>query len=363
MGEAHGAEALPRFEEAARAFAELGDLEELVRAKDRIATVITQSGPPPKALAAVDEVTGLHRRLGNHFSIHSWLTLSAYQFLLLGDLKGAHGRLAQARSEAEAIDEPPVGGYQHVRADLALAEADLDEARRALNDLKGREGGGEDDESNFLGEEAEILREGDHLDEARESLLRAAKIMEQVGNRKDSGNYARRACELDCDSGRAREGLACLAKRPLVGIPQRNIAFVLFVEATCKYRLGDSAGAEKAAREALSKTDVFARRVKNTALLMRIRGARGETTQALSGLRALMTDVDAKPGNRRLAFEVALALGEVELRAGRPEGRSRLLRLEQEAKSREFFRIARLAREAREGALSKAHAAAPAAAH
>jgi len=76
-----------------------------------------------------------------------------------------------------------------------------------------------------------------------------------------------------------------------------------------------------------------------------------------------MVDVDAKPGNRRLDFEVALALGEVELRAGRPEGRTRLLKLEQEAKSREFFRIARLAREAREGALSKAHAAASAPAH
>lgn len=79
---------------------------------------------------------------------------------------------------------------------------------------------------------------------------------------------------------------------------------------------------------------------------MRIRAERGETTQALTGLRALKTDVDAKPGNRRLDFEVALALGEVELGAGRPEGRTRLLKLEKEAKSREFFRIARLAREA-----------------
>jgi len=354
-------EALPRFEEAARVFAELGDLEELVNAKDRIATVITQSGSPPKALAALDEVTGLHLRLGHHFSIHSSLTVSAYQFLLLGDLKSAHGRLAQARSEAEAVDEPPVENYHHVRADLALAEGDLDEARRAVNELNGLRSGGEEYlESTYLAEEAEILREGDHLDDARESLLRAARLMEQLGNLKNSGSYARRACELDCDGGRAPEGLACLAERPLVGIPQRDIAFALFLEATCKFRLGDLAGAEKAAQEALSKTDVFARRVKNAALLMRIRAAHGETAKALTGLRALMTDVDAKPGNRRLGFEVALALGEVELRASRPEGRARLLKLEQEAKSREFFRIARLAREAREGALSKAHAAAPA---
>jgi hypothetical protein len=158
---------------------------------------------------------------------------------------------------------------------------------------------------------------------------------------------------------RAAEGLACLAERPLLGMSERYAAFGLLLEAGCKYQSGDLAAAEKAAQEALSKTDVFARRVKNTALLMRIRAARGETTQALTGLRSLMADVDAKPGNRRLDFEVALALGEVELKAGRPEGRTRLLKLEQEAKSREFFRIARLAREA----LSKAHAAALAPAH
>jgi hypothetical protein len=47
-----------------------------------------------------------------------------------------------------------------------------------------------------------------------------------------------------------------------------------------------------------------------------------------------------------LAFEVALALGEVELRAARSEGRARLRNLEQDAKSKEFFPVARPAREA-----------------
>jgi len=46
---------------------------------------------------------------------------------------------------------------------------------------------------------------------------------------------------------------------------------------------------------------------------------------------------------------VALRLGEVELRAGRPEGRPRLLKLVQEAQSKEFFLDARLAREALDG--------------
>ena len=62
-------------------------------------------------------------------------------------------------------------------------------------------------------------------------------------------------------------------------------------------------------------------------------------------LRADLAEVESKH-HKRLAFETALALGAAELRAGRLEGRMRLAKLEQEAKSREFFRISRLAREA-----------------
>jgi len=73
--------------------------------------------------------------------------------------------------------------------------------------------------------------------------------------------------------------------------------------------------------------------------------ARGETVKAIASLRSDLAKADSN-GNKFTAFEVALALGEVELRAGCPEGRPRLLKLEQEAKSKEFFRIGRLAREA-----------------
>jgi tetratricopeptide (TPR) repeat protein/tRNA A-37 threonylcarbamoyl transferase component Bud32 len=345
--EGHGVEALARFEEAARTFAELGDLEGLVWTKDRIVALLTNLGPPQRVLAAASEMAGFCRRLGNHVAIHALLTVSAEQLLFLGELKAGQRALEQARLEAAAADEPPGLDWQFIRADLALAEADLDEARRAANDLKTFRGVGEGEaESDGLVQEAAILREEDHLDEARESLLRAAKLEEQRGSPLGSKNLARRACELDCDKGRGVEGVACLAEHSLAGMSRDHTAAGSLIEAKCRYKLGDLAAAERAGQEALSKTDRFARRVDGTALLMRIRAARGETAKALSGLRALVTDVDAKPGNRRLGFEVALALGEVELKAGRPEGRTRLLQLEREAKSREFFRIVRLAREA-----------------
>ncbi len=80
---------------------------------------------------------------------------------------------------------------------------------------------------------------------------------------------------------------------------------------------------------------------------MRVRAMQGETAKATAGLRTDLADAEGKKATA-VAFEVALALGTVELLAGLPEGRPRLLKLEQEAKSKEFFRIARLAHEALE---------------
>jgi hypothetical protein len=119
-------------------------------------------------------------------------------------------------------------------------------------------------------------------------------------------------------------------------------------EAYCRYRADDLAGAERSAREAaafLESRDLYELSLRNRAILMRVAAAHGETAKAIRVLRADLAKVESE-GNKRLAFETALVLGEVELEAGRPGGRPRLVKLEQEARSREFLRIARLAREA-----------------
>lgn len=90
------------------------------------------------------------------------------------------------------------------------------------------------------------------------------------------------------------------------------------------------------------------RRVLANVYLMRVRGARSETAHAIASLRADLADAEGK-GAKSMAFEVALAPGEVEVRAGRLERRPRPLKLEQETKAKEFFRIARLACEALDG--------------
>src|SRR5262249_36880978 len=80
--------------------------------------------------------------------------------------------------------------------------------------------------------------------------------------------------------------------------------------------------------------------------LGRAMAANGKAARAVADLKARLAEIESRPGYKALAFEARLALGEAELMSGIPAGRTRLVRLEQDAKQRESFRIARLAREA-----------------
>jgi hypothetical protein len=159
------------------------------------------------------------------------------------------------------------------------------------------------------------------------------------------------ACVVDCDGDNPVAGLECLARLCRIEDPELvggGRAACQLREAQCRLRASDHAGAERAARQAAAYFEttedaegIFLSR----AVLMRLAPTRRESAKAMRLLRADLAKLEAE-GNKRLAFETTLALGDVELKAGRPEGRARLEKLEQDAKSREFFRIARLAREA-----------------
>jgi hypothetical protein len=173
-----------------------------------------------------------------------------------------------------------------------------------------------------------------------------AKIL-SLGPEPGKGTEARKAL-FDATP----DNVACIAQNPppaaVVGTRWTSEAGAAL--AKCRLAAGDLDGAERAAlerRTVAQRWEFYEGRVLANTDLMRVRAARGQTPQAIASLRSDMAEVESKVG-KQVAFEVALALGEVELRAGRPEGRNRLVKLEQEAKSREFFRIARLAREALE---------------
>jgi hypothetical protein len=334
-------EALARLLEAERLFAEVGELDNLAQVKQFKSDLLFNTGARRQAVATLDEAAGVQRRLGNRKAAADLVALSAEGLNESWELDAAAKRLDEARAELEAL-EAPLTPYFRVRAELAIDTADLHAAQDALRQMRRGE---ESPHASFL--EANILYEQDHREEARSTYQKAAVLGELLGNRLFEPSNS---CGVDCDGDQPAAGLACLAQHCQAdqpGFEGLHKGRCRVLEARCRFRANDLTGAELAARDALTILEPVSLEsaLRARTILTRIAAARGESAKAVQKLRAELARVESKH-HTRMAFEVALALGDVELKAGRPEGRARLLKLEEEAKSREFFRIARLAREA-----------------
>lgn len=303
--------------------------------------------PPTTSLKFLEENAALYRKLGDRATLHFTLARESRVLWFSGDLDLAATKLREAARESEAIGEPPGEQYLLFKGNLALSQADLEGVRNAVHLLETSPRKQED----YLDLEAAAFIEEDRLPEARETLEKLRSWYEVNGRENSVLGVQRALCALFCEEGRPREALDCHVKRsPSAGGPAATIPVKLtnLSLAYCRYLAGDLEGAEEAALAARAKAQssgYYWGRVFANAYVMRVRAARGETNKAIASLRADLADAERRK-EKALAFMVAFALGEVELRAGRPEGRARLLRLEQEAKSKEFFLDARLVREA-----------------
>jgi tetratricopeptide (TPR) repeat protein len=338
-------EALPRYREAERAFAEAGLLPPLAWAIRQRAAIQSELGLWRDAYAGLDEAAALQRRLGNRRALAGLLITEGRGLGQLAEIDLAEERLEQARVELEALGAPLLP-YLGEKANIALFMADL----RSVRDLISRLRSGSDVPVDL---EAQVLSEEDHLEQARSAFLEVSKGSERGGLQLMAFAYAISACAVDCSGAHPEAGSACLADvcRSWSHATPSTKEYCLVQQALCSYRMQDLAGAERASQDALAvpgldHEDLLGTHA--TATSMRIAAARGDTSKAIPALRGLLSRLESKHA-RLMGFEVSLALGEAELRAGLPEGRPRLLKLEKEARSRECFRLARLAREALAG--------------
>ena len=337
-------EEVPRFREAIRLHSEVGDLEGVAFSTGALADALGHHGRLRDTLNALDEAAGAYRRLGHRWRLHQLLATSAIQTFFLGDSELAWKRLEEARGEAELLGEPPGDTYLFVRPKFLLWNADLAGFRAGVQAWRGLRGS---DDPIVLMYESMGLTAQDQLEQARASLRRSASLLEQSGQTGFSADAAFGACTIECEQGHASEGLACLAALPPA--PNEESESMRRVgEARCKYLSKDFSGAEIAARRGLTDPvrEWFMNRVSVEIEIARAMAARGQTTTALAELKRILAEIESRRFYKKLAFDAALALGEAELAAGLPAGRARLVRLEQEARGREFLFIARRAREA-----------------
>ena len=337
-------DALAGFAEAERLFTEVGEVDNIAEVKRQKALWLAGTGSRREAFASMDDAAGAFRRLGDREQVAHLLLVTADYLRDFGELSMARKKLEEARLELETIDSRPdglmFGYYFRVRAFQLFDEGDFQGARDALR--RARRSATMPSWPEYVELlEASLLNEEDHREEARAAYSKAST---------DPAIRVAGVCGVDCDGDRPAAGLECLAKACRTDQPEFGgvrKASCQVEEAYCRFRASDLAGAEQAAHEAasfLDSKDYYELALRNRGILMRAAAARGESVKALRVLRADLAKVESEK-NTRLAFETALALGDVEIKAGRREGRVRLAKLEQEARAREFFRIARLARE------------------
>ena len=337
-------EAVTSLRKAVRLFSEVGELRAAAFAACWMTFVTGDSGTIREGRVAVDEALAALRRIGYRAWLRTLLCLSAHLYLWSGDAENAKKRLDEASSEGEFLEGPDDTACFAARFRVFTADADIAGQRAALQQWR-REG---EDSSAGLSFEATLLWEQDRLEESLVTQRRLVAAAAQRGDKQSAEEGQLGICASECERGHLAEGLACLEALPHfphAGVFLENERHM--AEARCKYLAKDFPGAETAMRAvAPADPDQFQNRTGYRIQLARVMAANGKTAKAIADLRSILADIESRPGYRAFGFRASLALGEAELMAGMAAGRPRLVRLEQEAKSREFFRIARLAREA-----------------
>ena len=284
-------------------------------------------------------------------ALTSSLILLAIELEKLGELELAKRKAREVLADSEAFDGSPVSFYFIVTGRLAYSEANLDGVQEAVRDAAERSRLIANAPSRTLSVWREWFARAGPPEGSAGDSEKEKTMWENLGVPTVASYLAWQLCTLACEAGHPREGLACLAQHspsPRVTVGA-NVKGAISVQiARCRYLADDMGGAESAAVAAQKEaelSELYEQRILSNVYLMRARAGRGETSKAIARLRIDLAETERRK-TKALSFEVALALGDVELRSGRREGRARLLALEQEAKSKEFFRIARLAREA-----------------
>jgi len=352
-----GLEAAPLFANAAQVFETVGELELARTVRGRMATLYSNLGPRSRAAAALNKVAALDRKFGDRQTLGFHEVFLAREVLALGQLRRAGEILEQARREWDPEGEQPgnrnFSEYFQQRADLQLEQGDL---RGALASLRAYRNTYNSEEKTALSLESTLLFQQDRLDEAAASARRAATLAAASGAALEEASRILWACRLDCEMGRPEAGLSCLSSTlASAGMGPAFVAHWFMVKSRCEYLLRTLTGAREDAEKAVTlfkEDENYIGETLARVQLMRADAALGRAKPAVPVLRAELAQAEGK-GAKRLALEAALALGEAELRAGMAFGRKRLVALEREAGSLGFFRIARLAKEARESAASR----------
>jgi tetratricopeptide (TPR) repeat protein len=306
------AEARRTWEQSLASYREIGDKQGVARLLNNIASVVEMEGDLGRATAMYEEALATQREAGERRAV-------ALALFNLGRIASERGDLAHAlRNYDQALtinratgEKSTVAGNLHYIAEVLYAEGKLPEARK------------KDEEALAI-----LVQLGEQLfmPEARVALARVAIEEGRPG-------------EGETTARQAAQAFAKHKASDHEAVAQSVLAAALLAQG----KLAESKQA--AARASAISTKSQSQRVRLAVAIVgaRVRassGAAADTAAALRSLRAVRAEAE-KADRRGLALEAELALGEVELRAGRAaDAQARLEALERDANARGFGLLA-----------------------
>jgi tetratricopeptide (TPR) repeat protein len=294
----------------------------------------------------------LFRRQGNVERAHWWLASIATRIMGHGGVAEADKLFQEAKEEIEAVGEQPDASFWAGSGWAAMYAGDLGRAKRDLARFRALTDASQVMPRPFgIVFEGELLREEDHLSEAKALLELWLERGKANRTRAISTDVPVRLARLDSDLGdpdRCLERLRQLER----GGHDLGPLFARFqspIEGTCLLQKGDASGARRLGERgwtAATTSGLFTWRILNGLVLVRADTAEHLFPEATKRAESLLAEARAH-GHVPAMLESQLALGEVQVAAKLQVGTATLTALEAEAREKGFARIARLAREAR----------------
>ena len=356
QGDLVGAQSL--YEQALAIFREAGDNPRTATTVNNLANVLSDRGDWVGALRRYDQALRIHREFGSKEGESIALGNIGTSFKHIGNLNAARANFGQALAldratgfqDHEAYDLAELGNTLYLAGDLdkskKMLEQSLDICRRV--DAKQICGSA----LAYLGD---VLKSEGNLAEARSKHEEALVIRDKVGLNLDAAQSRLLIAELSIEEGHQNDVETPVREAREIIRKQKIMDGEVWADAL----LAEALLAQNKTKDALSELDTLAPIARKSQdrdlsfysgiVASRVDGAMGKTVQAENRLKTILAEA-TRYGFVNRQFQARLALGEIELKAGKSlAGRALLQVLERDSRAQGSLLIARRAAAAASG--------------
>jgi len=345
------------YKESIEALRKVGNKLVLASALGNLGTLLEAEGKLSEAKKMYQEALGISREIGNKSLAGTDMDCIANVLLAEGNLGAAkqayveslkiHREIGDRRSVA--FDLSNLGALAEVQGDINGAMEFSEESLKIFRGIGYRYGMAQD-----LRNMAGLLTDQGNLSGARNRAEESLAIYKEMGNRTGISDDLVRLALVAMEEGRfvgAEAQAKQAAQEYSAEKASTNEAVALDILAESLLRQGRMVEAQSTIDRAAmlsEKSDDRGTRLGVAITGARVRAATGKPSEATKSLENVLIEA-TKLGRVDVQFESLLALGEIEMRSGKPTaGRARLATLQKEAEAKGYRLLARKAATAKE---------------